>query len=275
MDNPFPGMNPYLEGPKYWKGFHGLFIAALTAELNHTLPEPLVARYEQRLYVASWYRNIYPDAVVFFERPEGVSLPESSDSVQTQVVSASPVTPPLKFTVEDEKAREAFIEIVLPSDDDETSDEVIAVIEILSPANKEPETEGNDEYRRKQRAVLSSEAHLLEIDLLRGGEHTVAMRRGPIREQKPFDYVYCLHRAGVGPTYECMPFTLREPFPPLFVPLLEGMPDAVIDVSAAFARAWQDAAYGHFRYSRDPKPPLTETDAVWLDTLLREKGLRP
>ncbi|MFB2923292.1 DUF4058 family protein [Aerosakkonema funiforme] len=33
MPNPFPGMNPYLEGPEYWSDFHNQLVAALARGL--------------------------------------------------------------------------------------------------------------------------------------------------------------------------------------------------------------------------------------------------
>ena len=51
---------------------------------------------------------------------------------------------------------------------------VITVIEVLSPTNKLAGSEGRQSYQQKQREVLGSSAHLLELDLLRIGEHTVA-----------------------------------------------------------------------------------------------------
>jgi hypothetical protein len=38
-ENPFPGMNPYLEDPRLWSGVHHGFIATLRADLNDSLPE--------------------------------------------------------------------------------------------------------------------------------------------------------------------------------------------------------------------------------------------
>ena len=49
-------------------------------------------------------------------------------------------------------------------------EEVVTVIEVLSPANKTV-GEGHRLYRRKQQEVLNSQAHLIEIDLLAEGLH--------------------------------------------------------------------------------------------------------
>ena len=51
---------------------------------------------------------------------------------------------------------------------------MVTTIEVLSPRNKTAGSEGRKLYRQKQREILSSDTHLLEIDLLRAGQHTVA-----------------------------------------------------------------------------------------------------
>jgi hypothetical protein len=82
---------------------------------------------------------------------------------------------------------------------------IVAVIEVLSPINKTGK--GREQYLKKQREVLDSAAHLLEIDLLRGGQHTVAVEEmALLQEHRTFwDYLICLHRAGVGERYTCWP----------------------------------------------------------------------
>jgi hypothetical protein len=46
---------------------------------------------------------------------------------------------------------------------------VVTAIEILSPKNKRA-GEGYNQYLNKRNQVLHSQSHLVEIDLLRGGE---------------------------------------------------------------------------------------------------------
>jgi hypothetical protein len=43
MNSPFPGMDPYLEDPAYWEGFHHMFIAEAVVHLSERLPEPYIA----------------------------------------------------------------------------------------------------------------------------------------------------------------------------------------------------------------------------------------
>ncbi|MGL6094387.1 MAG: DUF4058 family protein, partial [Fimbriiglobus sp.] len=38
MPSPFPGMDPYLEDPTYWGGFHTNLYTGIQRALNQTLP---------------------------------------------------------------------------------------------------------------------------------------------------------------------------------------------------------------------------------------------
>ena len=50
-----------------------------------------------------------------------------------------------------------------------TTQEVVTIVEVLSPANKRA-GRGRDAYLQKRERVLGSSTHLVEIDLLRTGE---------------------------------------------------------------------------------------------------------
>jgi hypothetical protein len=47
---------------------------------------------------------------------------------------------------------------------------VVTVLELLSPSNKTPGEGGLDSYLEKRAEILASRCHLVELDLLRGGE---------------------------------------------------------------------------------------------------------
>jgi len=57
--------------------------------------------------------------------------------------------------------------------------------EVLSPSNKEVHSEGRTLYLRKQREILRSEVNSVEIDLLRGGEHTLAVPHKLLQANAP------------------------------------------------------------------------------------------
>lgn len=148
--------------------------------------------------------------------------------------------------------------------------ELVTAIEILSPVNKRPGHEAYRQYQRKRRELLRSTAHLLEIDLLRGGERPPLERPVP-----PAPYYVVLSRADRRPTVEVWPLQLQDPLPVVPVPLLEPDPDAPLDLSAAVAAAYERGGYADLiDYRRPPpRPSLSEAEATWLDERLQEQGL--
>src|SRR5712691_5875966 len=92
---------------------------------------------------------------------------------------------------------------------------LVTAIEILSPVNKRPSHEAYHDYRRKRRALLRSTTHLLEIDLLRGGERPRLVHPVPCAP-----YYVALSRVDRRPYVEVWPIQLWEKLPVLPVPLL-------------------------------------------------------
>lgn len=281
MPSPFPGMDPYLESPVYWRDVHQAVIYCCRAALNAVLPPDFVARLDERLYVIEPgrldTRHILPDVTI--ERRTAGRSGAAAASEATAVLEAAPdeADTPLRVRATAEEVREPFIEIVAVNE--VGAGRVVTAIEVLSPANKTTAGAGQDEYRRKQRDTLRSDTHLLEIDLLRGGAHTIAAPAGDIAalRRDGWDYLVSLHRAGAGYEYEVWPRTLRERLPRrVLVPLTGDRPDVFFDLQAAFERVYDEGAFGRaVDYRANPDPPLAPEDATWADALLRERGLRP
>jgi len=265
MPSPFPGMDPYLEHPAIWTTVHPLLATYAGEALNNLLPPHYVARVGERVYVVEPERSIYPDVAVFRHR-----LPEPAASAGGGTAVAAPADLPWVLSALPMEIHEYFIEIVPVAD----QSRVVTVIEVLSPSNKTLGHEGRELYLAKQREVLHSDVHLLEIDLLRRGEHTVAAQRELLRTKGPWDYLICLHR-GRAEYCEIWPARLRQPLPRVAVPLGGEDPDVVLDLQAVITRCYDAGAYARtLDYRRDPDPPLTPEDAAWADALLRERGLR-
>lgn len=177
---------------------------------------------------------------------------------------------PLILTLEPVEVRETFIEILSLPD----AGRIVTVIEILSPSNKVVGSEGRQQYLAKQREVLESQTHLIEIDLLRTGAHTVAPPRERLLRHSAWDYLVSLHRGG-GNRFEVWTFTLRQRLPRFRVPLANDDPDVVLDLQGVFDRCYDAGGYARrVNYRREPPTPLQGDDATWADALLREKGLR-
>lgn len=151
---------------------------------------------------------------------------------------------------------------------------IVTVIEVLSPANKTTGNRGRDAYVEKQRKVLDSDSHLIEIDLLRGGLHTVAVAESELKARGKYDYLLCLHRAR-SVWFDVWACTVRQRLPRFAVPLADGDPDLVVDLQALFNRVYDEGVYARrIDYRKEPPLLLRSEDVLWADALLREKGLR-
>ncbi|MBI1987665.1 MAG: DUF4058 family protein [Nitrospinae bacterium] len=267
MPSPFPGMNPYLEHPVLWPGVHQGLITYATETLNAILPPRYVASINERLYVVQPERDIYPDVVVVEHPSPQRPMRQGTGETATGVA----VDPPWVLTIDSVEMREVFIEILSVADESR----VVTVIEVLSPSNKADGSEGRQLYLTKQQEILESQAHLIEVDLLRQGEHTVAVPRGTLLRRGKWDYLVCLHRGGQGRRYEVWAIPLRQRLPCIGVPLADGDPDVALDLQAVFNRCYDACGYARrLDYRREPRTPLKGDDAEWANALLREHGLR-
>ena len=132
------------------------------------------------------------------------------------------------------------------------------MIEVLSPWNKTP-GDGQTEYLVKRANVLRTPAHLVELDLLRGGQ------RLPTREPlKPADYYAFVCRKERLPQVDVYAWTLQQPLPPIPIPLAGSDPDVILDLQAAFTTTYDRAGYDYsLNYSRAVEPPLAPAVADW------------
>ena len=136
--------------------------------------------------------------------------------------------------------------------------------------------EGRESYLEKQRQVLASPIHLLEIDLLRQGEPTVvASPPDLVARWGMFDYLVCLSRANQRALCQVWGFSLRQRLPRVRVPLAADEEDVVLDLQAVLERVYDEGAYADdLDYTLEPAVPLRQPDAEWADALLRDQGLR-
>ncbi len=141
----------------------------------------------------------------------------------------------------------------------------------MSLTNKTPGEHGRDLYLRKQREVLAAKVHLVEIDLLRGGEHTTAVPAGRLaRAAGEFEYHVSIHHFDNLEDYFVYPIRLRQPLPEIAVPLLPGDPPVPLDLQAVFSRTYDAGPYPReidYRQSVPP-PPLSPAMESWLRDVL-------
>jgi len=254
MPSPFPGMDPFLEGPD-WEDFHTGFIAELCAALVPQVRPKYVVRKERRVYVEHSFpgddRLVRADVAVMSDTGE---FPESREPAS----AGAAVSPVVLHLPMPEERREAFLTL-----SDRETMEVVTVIELLSPANKRHGGDGRREYLSKRESILGSTTHLVELDLLRGGERLPTVEPLP-----PGDYYafVCRQRRYQAEVYA---WTLRDRLPAIPIPLAGDDPDVTIHLEEVFTSTYDRAGYDYsLDYSRPIRPPLPKRDASWAAGIL-------
>ncbi|HKI35774.1 MAG TPA: DUF4058 family protein [Gemmataceae bacterium] len=245
----FPGMDPYLEDPQRWQGLHNAFIVYIRDYLQPSLRPRYIAAVEERVFVEGPDREIIPDTLVRRHRPDAGGA-----------VALADADAPVRVKVSSLEVHENYVEIL----DRASGQQVVTVIELLSPTNKY-QGPGRNSYLTKQREVLSSQTHLVEIDLLRYGPHVMAVPEWAARGIGPYDYLCCVNRAGgLRESYELYPRRLGERLPRMRIPLADGDPDVVLDVQAVLAQAYDRGSYSEvIDYSAPCRPALPAADQAW------------
>jgi hypothetical protein len=266
MPSPFPGMDPYLENPEIFPDFHDSIITYFREALQARLPEPYFAVLGRRVWIEVSHRSIGRDVEV--RRTSGRS-PRRAEPAGGLAVANAPVVRPVVVKVAHDEIREPFIEIYARH---EEGKRLVTSIEVLSLANKTPGEHGRELYRRKQKEILASRVHLVEIDFLRGGEHATAVPLDRAREEcGPFDYHVSIHGFDDLETFYVYPIRLEDRLPPVAVPLLPGDPAVEVDLQAIFDRCYDAGPYAReIRYGVDAViPALRPEQAAWAAQVLR------
>jgi len=251
MQSPFPGMDPYLEQETIWHDFHERFLPAAAAQLSAQVHPRYIVLIDEHVYL----NDAVSDESQAIGRPD-LSVTQGRRPERTSVASAAVLEAPAHVVVPDlDEERESFLTVC-----DRVSREVITVIEMLSPANKLP-GENRRRYLSKRAELLNSPVHFVEIDLLRGGKPM------PAKGRPNCVYSVLVSRAGDRPDAGFWPIGLRDPLPPVPIPLRLDEPVANLDLRAVLDRMYDEAGYGFFLYERAPDPRLTDEDAAWAEGL--------
>ena len=256
MPSPFPGMDPYIEAPDVWSDFQGRLAEEISAALNEVLQPQYVARLTPRvsyeIVEIAENHSVRPDVGVWQSQS-----PSSGPQGGVALAAAAPV--------ESAVAMELPLRLYTVEVCETDSMRLVTAIEVLSPVNKRRGHEAYQEYLRKRRELLRSNAHWMEIDLLRGGD------RPPLERPVPAaPYYVTLSRVARRPHVQVWPIQLWEPLPTLPVPLREPDPDVLLNLSAVLATVYQRGAYARLiDYQQAPPPPaLSDAEAAWLATCL-------
>jgi Protein of unknown function (DUF4058) len=244
----FPGMDPYLEEPQIWPGVHTSLVVYLADFLQPLLRPRYIAAVEERVFVEGPNREIISDTWLRRRKAEpGWAAVLDADG-------------PVVVRVPELEIHESYVAIL----DRQSGQNVVTVIEVVSPANMFAGP-GRESYLTKQREVLSSQTHLIEIDLLRTGQHVLAVPEWVARGQGNYDYLISVNRAqGVRDLYELYLCSLQRRLPRVRVPLADGDLDVPLDLQAVLSQTYEAGSYrDRLNYASACKPPLSPDAQQW------------
>jgi Protein of unknown function (DUF4058) len=261
MPSPFPGMNPYLEHPSLWSGVHHRLITSIANDLAPQIRPKYIVAIEERVYQISGEESLLigvPDVLV--QRSQS-----TTKTIESGVAVVTPTTNPIEAIIPlPEILTEGYLEIRSVE-----TGEVITAIEIFSPKNKLSAV-GRLQYETKRQSILGSCTHLVEIDLLRQGKPM------PILNPKvESDYRILVSRSDTRPKAELYAFNLSDKIPQFPLPLHSEDTEPLVDLQRLVHEIYDQGGYDlRLDYSREPIPTLSRTDVAWVDSVLREQGLR-
>ncbi len=261
--NPFPGMNPFIE--QQWRDAHASLITYLRDALQTGLPADLIARAEEEtVAIGAGERTTTYRPDVQVREPWTLKEPVAAAEV-APAPRMAPATEPIRVFLEDETER--WLEIR------DTTGRLITVIELLSPSNK-LESDERDRYGRKCRAWIRGGVNLVEIDLVRKGTCVFLQAIRDVLEHQGATYGVAVFRVARSSEREVYPIRLRDRLPALRVPLRATDADVVVDLQPLIDQCHERGRYHLLNYRLELDPPLPPEEAVWVDQVLREHGLR-
>ncbi|MCE9560712.1 MAG: DUF4058 family protein [Planctomycetes bacterium] len=244
MPSPFPGMNPYLERATAWDSFHPEFIVHAKLHIAAQLRPEYVVRIENRVYI----HEPHAESRFLGRTDAGIVRPPSTNAGETATLAA-----PARVRILDsvDVQRVGYLTIR-----DRDGNDLITVIELLSPANKYAGPD-REQYLGKRNELLRFRAHFVEIDLLRGGP------RMPPAELPTCDYCAIVSRMEERPEAGVWPWRLRDTMPVLPIPLRAPDRDVTLDFKAVIDRLYDEGRYANYIYSGPPEPRLAPDDMTW------------
>jgi hypothetical protein len=260
MKMPFPGMDSYLEQEGVWNQLHLDLITNIRYFLAPLVQPNYKVIIEQLTYTTLISSNGDPKPALA-GKPDNLLVsakgykPSSSAAVATPA-AAKPI--PVTLPILDEEIHR-YLEIR------DKQDEVITVIEILSPVNKQ--SRGREQYLHKRNNILISLTHLIEIDLLRQGKPL------PMEVAEEDDYRIIVSRSQDRPVADAFLFSLREPIPDFPVPLREGDNEPILKLNDILRRVYELGYYKTFvDYNVPLNPPLSDDDLAWVADLIQNSS---
>jgi hypothetical protein len=136
---------------------------------------------------------------------------------------------------------------------------------LLSPSNKEEP--GRSQYLTKRLAVIYQQVHLVELDLLLGGQRLPMARPLP-----KADYYYLVSRSERRPDSDVFSWKLRDRLPTLPIPLRAPDLDIQLDLGAVFATAYARGRFYRRINYQGPLPKVSSQDEEWVKNFAQSRG---
>lgn len=269
MPSPFPGMDPFIE-MDVWPDFHLTLMTEMKRQIVPQVAPKYVVRVERQVYLEHFDEDAQEDDEEGRTRraPDlAISLPASHEASRAMASTGA-------------VAEHRIYTIPLPQEQKHTSlairtndegHELVTLIEVLSPTNKRPGTDGFRRYLEKREELLAVErVNLIEIDLLCGGTRP---KTKPAL-QASTDYCALVHPVSIRPRAKVFEWTLRDSMPAIPLPLAHDGADGRIDLQAAFQAMYDASGYDYsLPYKAQLKPKLRAADVEWVTQRLAARRL--
>jgi hypothetical protein len=249
MPSPFPGMNPYLEQDDVWHDFHERFLPHLAEIIGAQLAAHYIVKIDEHIYI----HEPPAEQRTFLGRGDVFVASGQRFAPQDTATATAPANAPAQVVLPSVDVEGlSFLEIR-----DRRDRRLVTVIELLSPANKYSGPD-REQYLAKRGRLLASSAHLVEIDLLRGGP------RMPFATALPgCAYYVMVSRMEKRPQADFWPIQLSDPLPLVPIPLRQPDADATLALQAALHHVYDVARYANYIYEGPPQPALSSEDVPW------------
>ena len=265
MPSPFPGMDPYLERPGVWHGFHTNLIVEMQRAIVAQVSPRYIVQSQESLFVGG-----HPDDEDFIGggddgggpslgRPArrkvaegnvfltgGVPHSGAADGGSNGKSAGAVLEPPVRAALPSLPLprKHRWVEVR-----DGRDRRLVTLVELLSPANKRRGPD-RDRYARKRLEVVEAGVNLVEIDLLRGGGP-----RLPVFGLPACDYYALVARPGERDDVGVWPIGLRDPLPAVPVPLRPPDADARLDLQALLTAVYDSCRLDVYAYDAPPTRP--------------------
>lgn len=198
-----------------------------------------------------------------------ILLPGLVDRYRARVGTRTYVSEmPLFTSIIREQFAEEYIEIR-----NRTDGRLVTLLEVVSPANKTTPA-GRQAYLDARQQAVAQRAGIVEIDLVMQGKPLLTYSRDGLPE---YDYAVTVTRANAPDRYEIYTSTLQKKLPKFKLPLAADDRDALLDLQAAFGRAYDLGSFlSQIDYKGPPPPdvPVSAANRAWAEELLKQMKLR-